>query len=159
MNRTFLIFVVAVFTCGTFAQHASEQMKGGHTMFTGSSFKWAPGPKSLPPGAKWVVIDGDPTKAELFTMRIKMPANYTIPPHWHPADEHVTVLSGTLYMAPFDRLDLKRGKGMQAGGFAVMNAGQRHFAFTRSGGAVVQVHGMGPWGITYVNPKDDPRNK
>jgi quercetin dioxygenase-like cupin family protein len=129
-----------------------------HVMVKANDVSWMDGPPSLPTGAKSAVIEGNPTKAGLFTMRVKIPANYRIPAHWHPADEHVTVISGTFHMGMGDKLDTSAGHALPAGSFAVMPATSRHFAYTNEE-TVIQLHGMGPWGITYVNPADDPRSR
>lgn len=128
-----------------------------HVMVLPAEITWSTGPASLPPGSKLAVIEGDPSREGPFTMRAILPAGYTIPPHWHPAVEHVTVLSGCLYMATGRSLDKSKGKKLTAGGFAVMQPKQPHFAWTAEEETVLQIHGMGPWGITYVNPADDPR--
>ena len=52
--------------------------------------KWGPAPAIFPAGAKMAVLQGDPGKPGLFTVRLDMPDGYRIPPHWHPADEHIT---------------------------------------------------------------------
>jgi len=129
-----------------------------HVMVMPDSITWIDSPPGLPPGAKLAVIDGDPKVAGLFTMRAKFPANYKVMPHWHPADEHVTILEGSLYMGIGEKVDENTAKEIPTGGFGVMNTGTRHYAFTKKE-CVLQLHGMGPWGITYVNPADDPRNK
>jgi len=130
----------------------------GHVMLTVDDLKWADGPPSLPGGAKFAAMKGDPKNPGLFTMRLKLPDNFKIPAHWHPADEHVTVISGTFYMGMGDKLDLTKGKELAVGSFVVMPAQTHHFAYTK-GETVVQLHGIGPWGINYVNPADDPRKK
>lgn len=129
-----------------------------HIMVMPTDIKWSDAPPSLPPGARVSVIEGDPSKEGLFTMRIKLPANYRIQPHSHPADEHITVIDGSFYMGMGEKFDEKTAREIPAGGFAVMNTGTRHYAFTKRE-AVIQLHGTGPWGINYVNPADDPRNK
>jgi quercetin dioxygenase-like cupin family protein len=129
-----------------------------HVMLTPSDMEWADGPASLPRGAKIAVIEGDPTSAGAFTMRLKVPAGYQIPPHFHPQIEHVTVISGSFYMGLGERFDKARSTKLPEGGFAVMAIGTRHFAWTDEE-AVIQVHGVGPWGITYVDPATDPRAK
>lgn len=134
----------------------AEAAKPDHIMLTEPELKWVDGPPALPPGAKMAVLEGNPAQAGLFTMRLKLPANYKVSPHWHPADEHVTVISGNFYMGLGEKFDEKGMKELPAGGFAVMATGTRHFAMTKKE-AVVQVHAMGPWGINYVNPADDPR--
>lgn len=135
-----------------------KDMPADHIMVMPGDIKWADAPPSLPPGAKAAVIEGDPKAAGLFTMRIKIPANYKIMPHSHPADEHVTVIEGTFYMGLGEKFDEKAAREIPAGGFAVMKTGTRHYALSNKE-CVIQLHGMGPWGITYVNADDDPRNK
>lgn len=119
---------------------------------------WKPGPPALPPGAQMAVIEGDPAaEGKLFAFRLKVPAGYRIPAHFHSADEHVTVISGEFLMGMGDKLDESKAQALPAGSFVVIPAKEHHFAFTRKP-AEVQVHAIGPWGITYVDPKDDPRN-
>ena len=118
--------------------------------------KWEDPPPGLPPGAKAALLEGDPSKPGMFTVRVKAPANYVVPPHTHPADEHVTVLSGSLYVGMGGTFDEMKSTKLPAGGFFVMPTGCQHFAYSREE-TVIQIHGMGPWGITYVNPNDDPR--
>src|SRR5713226_8801385 len=82
------------------------------------TLKWAPAPNSLPSGAEVAVLDGDMSKkGSLFTIRIRMPDGYKVPPHFHPADEHVTVLSGALYMGLGDKVDPSTAMEMRAGAF------------------------------------------
>jgi Uncharacterized conserved protein, contains double-stranded beta-helix domain len=101
---------------------------------------------------------GNPAATGLVTLRIKMPAGYTIPPHWHPSDEHVTVLSGSLSLGMGDKVDVAAARMLSAGGYIVAPKNMHHFA-TSKNGAVVQISLLGPFGITYVNPADDPRKK
>ena len=129
-----------------------------HIIILPKDIKWGPAPDSLPKGAQIAVLEGDPTQEGPFTMRLKMPSNYRIPPHWHPTIEHVTVISGSINLGVGDKFDEKTAKKLPTGAFAYMQPEMHHFAFTHEP-AIVQLHGMGPWGITYINPKDDPRNK
>lgn len=144
------------------AQEKSAEKAGehqpDHIMVVPTGITWKDGPAALPKGVKSAVIEGDPAKAGPFTMRFKLPANYKIPPHWHPAIEHVTVLSGSFHMGLGEVFDESRTTKLPVGGFAMMAIGTRHFAFTKEE-TTIQVHGIGPWGINYVNPADDPRNK
>ena len=126
--------------------------------YRASLIVWSTGPASLPAGAKLAVIEGDPTKAGLFTMRIMFPDGYMIQPHFHSQIEHVTVLSGKAFLGMGEKLDKTAGRELNSGDFAFMPIGMRHFFWTE-GETVIQLHGQGPWTITYVNPQDDPRNK
>ena len=123
-----------------------------------AELKWMDGPPGLPAGAQFAVIKGDPGKAGAFTIGIKMPANYSVPAHWHPTDEHVSVVSGKLAYGMSDRMNRTAAQGLGAGENVVMKAKMNHWVLTAEG-AQVEVSAMGPFKITYVNPADDPRPK
>jgi quercetin dioxygenase-like cupin family protein len=142
----------------TKSETSSVAAQHKHSIVTPTDLKWTDAGPSLPPGAQSAVLEGDPKKPGLFTIRFKTPAGYQVPPHWHPADEHVTIISGTLYMGPGDTLDTSKATAIPAGGFSLMPAKMHHFAYSNEE-TIIQVHGMGPWAITYINPSDDPRKK
>jgi hypothetical protein len=98
------------------------------------------------------------TEAVPFTVRFKFPADFKVAPHWHPGIEHVTALSGTLNMGIGDKLDTTKTQVLPAGGVVIMQPKVSHFVWTKDE-TVVQVHGVGPWATTYVNPADDPRKQ
>ena len=123
-----------------------------------SDIRWGPAPNVLPAGVQMAVVSGDPSKDALYVVRLKMPANYEIPAHNHPTSEYVTVLSGDFHIGMGDKLDREKGLALQAGGFAEASAKMNHYAWTSSE-TVVQIHGQGPFAITYVNPADDPSKK
>ena len=123
-----------------------------------AALKWGPPPPSLPPGAQVAVISGDPSKDGPYVVRAKLPPRYTIAPHTHPTDENVTVLAGAFHIAMGDKLDKTKGTRVKAGGFFRAEQGMQHYGWTDYG-AIIQVHGMGPFVVNYVNPPDDPRNK
>jgi quercetin dioxygenase-like cupin family protein len=125
-------------------------------MLTPGEIKWGDAPPIFPKGAKMAVLYGDPSKAgELFIVRLKVPAGYKIPAHWHPTDENVTVISGTFNMGMGDKLDAAKTKAFPAGSFAVTPAKMNHFALAKAA-AIVEVSAIGPFAMTYVNPDDDP---
>jgi len=158
MNIKLLALLTALVVGCLGAAAGSAQMGGhAHVMVTPDDLKWTDIP-SLPPGAKIAVIEGPMTEAVPFTFRLKLPANYKIPAHWHPAIEHVTVISGGFSMGTGDKLDTSKSKELRAGSVAIMQPKTPHFGWTKEE-AIVQVHGVGPWGVTYVNPEDDPRKK
>jgi anti-sigma factor ChrR (cupin superfamily) len=120
--------------------------------------KWQDGPPSLPPGAKFAVLEGDPAKPGPFVFRVKVPDGYKIPPHTHPKPERVTVISGTFNLGMGDKFDQTKTEALSAGTYGTWPAGMKHFVWTK-GETVVQFHGDGPWAIEYLNPADDPRKK
>ena len=169
MNRTSLIAAVVLATlplaasaCEDHELHASPMSavaqpdQGVHVTAAPEEMKWAPGPGSLPPGAEFALIEGNPSEPGPLTLRLKFPAGYRIPAHTHPAIEHITVLSGTFGIGTGDELDTSKGRIMPTGSFVVMPIGHTHFAWADEE-TVVQLHSIGPWGITYVDPADDPR--
>ena len=151
------IFLKSVFILFLNLSFIGTAIAVDHAIFTPKDIQWQEGPTSLPKGAKIAVLEGNPAAEGPFTIRLKFPANYRIPPHWHPVIEHITVLSGTFYVGMGDQFDKKNAVKLPAGSFAYMMPEMHHFAYTKDP-VVLQLHGMGPWGITYVNPKDDPRH-
>jgi quercetin dioxygenase-like cupin family protein len=120
--------------------------------------KWGAPPPVFPPGAKFAVMAGDPAATGLVTVRFEMPAGYMIPPHFHPTDEHITVLKGSFSLGMGDVFDKTHAQTLLPGGYGVAMAGMHHYAYTTNG-ATIQVHLQGPFAITYVNPADDPSRK
>jgi ketosteroid isomerase-like protein len=122
------------------------------------SLQWGPAPPSLPAGAKLAVVSGDPGTADAFVLRLQLPANYRVAPHWHPTDEHVTVLSGTFALGMGDNFDAAAAKDVPTGGYEVLPARMHHYALARTA-TTLQIHGIGPFVLNYVNPADDPSGR
>lgn len=118
-------------------------------------FTWGPAPAVFPPGAEMAVLQGDPAGSAVFTVRLRLPDGYRIPPHTHPTDEHVTVISGTFRVGMGAAFDTTHVLTLGAGGFATAPAGHAHYAVAR-GATIVQVHALGPFAMTYVDPADTP---
>ena len=151
MTRTGLMVGLAIVAL-PFGALAQEQ----HTMVQPNAVKWAAAPPALPKGAQIAVLSGDPGKDGPFAFRLKFPAGFKVPAHTHPADENVTVISGTLNMGTGDKLDPKKTEAIKTGGFIHMPKGMPHFGWV-SQETIVQLNGNGPFTVTYVNPADDPR--
>jgi mannose-6-phosphate isomerase-like protein (cupin superfamily) len=138
------------------ACEAHETHAGVHLAVAPADLQWQPGPGSLPAGAEFVVIEGNPAEAGPLTLRLKFPADYQVPAHTHPAIEHITVLSGSLHVGMGDLLDKAASSEMGTGSFVVMPVGHSHYVWTHQE-VVLQLHSMGPWGIDYIDPTNDPR--
>lgn len=138
-----------------FAQNADAPT---HVMTAPKDLKWGDPPPVFEKGATFALISGDPSKEGLYVVRLKMPAGYKINPHWHPTDEHVTVISGTFSLGMGEKFDAATMKDLPAGGYALLPAEMRHYAMAKTA-ATVQVHGMGPFQLTYVNAADDPSKR
>src|SRR6266850_2362305 len=142
--------VLALFATSAWAQHA-----GHHQAVNAADLKWSEVP-SLPKGAQIAVIEGPMSQAVPFTVRLKFPANYAIPPHTHPAVERVTVLTGTFHMGMGEKFNRSATHPVAAGDMMIMQPGSAHYAWTE-GEVIVPLNGTGPWGVTYINTADDPR--
>lgn len=123
-----------------------------------AQLKWGPAPPGLPAGAQAAVLSGDPDKPGMFTIRLRFPPNYRVMPHRHPSDELVTVIDGQVSLGMGRVFAPRRAASLVRGGYVVAPANMNHFAFTR-GGATIQITAHGPFAITYVNPRDDPRRR
>jgi hypothetical protein len=128
----------------------------GMAVFTPQDMKWKDGPATLQKGAKMMVLEGDPSQEGVFTMRLWFPDGFEVKPHWHGQIEHATVLQGTLNIGMGDKFDRSATREMGVGSFGFWPAGMKHFGWFK-GDTILQLHGRGPWTVTYVNPADDPR--
>ena len=128
-----------------------------HKILTPADMQWGDAPAGLPPGAKLAVLDGDPNKSGSFTVRLKTPAGYKIPPHTHPTAERVTGISGTAHIGMGEKFDETTAREIAPGSFVVLPANMAHFA-SMADETIVQIQSEGPFQIKYVNPTDDPRN-
>ena len=151
--------MVAILLVSTLASGAAAQGSdpaGAMRTYDVGAVRWGPGPATMPTGTQLAVLEGDPTKAGMFTIRIKFPAGMHIAPHFHTQVEHATVVAGTLHIGMGVRFDSAATTPLRAGSFGFWPAGMRHFAWME-GETVLQLHGQGPWTVTYVNAADDPR--
>ena len=150
------IMFAAALAAATMGQALPAAAADEHKIITPQDIRWSPGPPSLPKGAEYTVLFGDPSKDGLFAMRLKFPKGYRIPPHSHPRPEAVTVISGTFRIGMGESADAATAQALPAGGMFAFPAGMTHYA-TADEDTVVQLNSTGPWGVNYVNPKDDPR--
>ena len=139
-----------VSACASSASTAPSVSLSGDPAIT-----WGPAPEVFPPGAQLAVLEGDPTKTEEFTIRLRMPAGYKIPPHTHPTDENVTVVSGQFKVGMGATFNEAAMKTLPQGGFVTAPKLMAHYAMA-VGETIVQVHALGPFAITYVNAAEAP---
>jgi quercetin dioxygenase-like cupin family protein len=130
---------------------------GEHTVMPADSVQWGAAPSSLPPGAQASAIHGSPSKEGPFVLRLKFPAGFVVPPHRHSKDELVTVISGRIAIQSGDKVDRASLKPVPAGSFVHIPGGTAHYAWAEVE-TVVQINGVGPFDVSYVDPNDDPRS-
>jgi hypothetical protein len=152
MKTTFLVILL----CATILAAAPAPSQNA---FSPDQIKFGPVPPALAPGAQLAVLEGDPMGSSGdFTIRLKMPNGYRIAPHWHPKRENVTVVSGSFKVGMGDSFDASKMTAFPAGSFAYLDPDMHHYGMA-VGETVVQVSGMAPFQINYVNPADDPSPK
>lgn len=127
-----------------------------HKIVKSEDIMWIDGPDALPKGVQMVILEGNPTKSGPFTMRLKFPTDYKIPPHSHRDIEHITVLMGTVNLGMGEKYDKEKTDSLKTHSFAYLKPRTVHFAYIPEE-TIIQLHGIGPWDIKYVDPKDDPR--
>jgi quercetin dioxygenase-like cupin family protein len=127
-----------------------------HVMVSPDQLKWGAAPPAFPKGAQLAVISGDPPKEGLYVIRLKLPAGYKVAAHHHPHDENLTVISGQVKFGMGDKADESKTTAVKTGGFVKAPKGMNHFVFFPEE-TTLQVHGMGPQSLNYVNAADDPR--
>ena len=145
--------VSGLFLAGLFPIAASAADE--HKAVSADELTWKQNP-ALPKGVEVAIVSGDPSKEGPYVLRLRAPAGLKVPPHFHPNDENGTVLSGTFNVGMGDEFDESKGQTVKAGGFVIVPKEMHHYAWFEED-TVIQFHGTGPGGVTYVNPSDDPR--
>jgi quercetin dioxygenase-like cupin family protein len=156
MKRAFFLSTllpVAVFVGAAFSAEPAEAPH--HLVVAHDKLAWGPMPPQFPAGAQLAVVQGNPGGDGFYVVRARFPAGYRIMPHWHPGAENVTVISGKMHIAAGDAFDDKAGDVLEAGGYVSLPALMHHYAWAESA-SEIQIHGVGPLAIFYVDPKDDP---
>jgi hypothetical protein len=127
-----------------------------HVIVSAGNVQWGPASAKLPPGAQFAILHGDPSKpGEPYVFRAKLPDGYSVPPHTHPMDENVTVISGVFMLGFGERLDKATTRALTTGSYVMLPKQMPHYNVMR-GETILQFHGIGPYDIRYVNPADDP---
>ena len=156
-TRRHVISLASLVFVGAFAAaHAAEH--SGHVLVLADKVQWGPAPPFLPAGAEIAVLEGNPSEKGPVTLRLRFPANYTIPPHWHSMFERVTVLSGALNVGMGDKVDRAASQKLEPGGFVSLPSKMHHFAWTATP-TIVQISLDGPFDIFYINPADNPQGQ
>jgi quercetin dioxygenase-like cupin family protein len=119
---------------------------------------WKPFP-AFPPSARLAVLVGEPSKPGPYVIRVKLPSGEKLMPHKHPEDRIYTVMSGVFYIGLGERFDDDAVKAYPPGSVIVLPGNTWHFHWAKSGEYVTQVSAIGPLGLEYQNPKDDPRHR
>jgi Domain of unknown function (DUF4437) len=135
--------------------HATAEAQAHGKKVTPDAVEWKP----RWPGLEIAVLSGDPAKEGVpFVYRLKLRDGLIVPPHWHPVDEHLTVMTGTLHMGMGEKFDRAGATALPAGSYSMMPKDMRHFVWAE-GETILQLHGVGPFKTFWVNPADDPTKK
>ena len=119
---------------------------------------WKPFP-AFPPSVRLAVVVGDPSKPGPYVIRVKAPSGVRLMPHRHPEDRIYTVMSGVFYIGLGDRFDDEKLNAYPPGSVIVLPGDTAHFHWAKSGEYITQVSAIGPLGLDYLDPHDDPREQ
>jgi quercetin dioxygenase-like cupin family protein len=161
-NTTIACALFALATTAAADTTTTATAKKGKTgkqpvMMSPDQIQWGDAPPDLPKGGKMAVLFGDPHKKGMFTVRVKFPDGYKVPPHWHTNDEELTVLSGTVLFRMGDSMT-SEPHTLTAGAYHFL-PGKTHHSAEAKGETIVQIHSTGPFDIHYINPDDNPNPK
>jgi len=159
-----IVFILSALTYSPFAVSlkyrssalpVSTVAQGHGIVVKPDAVKWNP----RSPGLELAILSGDPAKdGEPFVIRLKLRDGTTVPPHWHPIEEHLTVLTGTLHIGMGEKFDRAATTPLPPGSYSLMPKEMRHFVWAE-GETILQLHGIGPFKTFWVNPVDDPSKK
>src|SRR5260370_17596294 len=148
MNRVAVVTALLGGLCVVLIHQSSATAQDGHTFVTPSDLKWTDVP-ALGAGAKIAVIEGPMNEAVPFTFRLKLPADFKVQAHSHPAVEHVTVISGTFNIGMGDKLDTTKTQALTVGSVAIMQPKMNHFAWTKEQ-TLFHTHAVAPCPANYL---------
>jgi quercetin dioxygenase-like cupin family protein len=120
--------------------------------------EWKPFP-AFPPSARLAILVGVPSDPEPYVIRVKVPSGVKLMPHRHPEDRVYTVISGVFYIGLGRQFDEEQLHAYPPGAVIVLPGDTPHFHWAKSGEYVTQVTAIGPLGLDYIDPIDDPRHK
>ncbi len=139
------VVIMALFIVPAVAQ----QPASGVRVIRPNDLTWRTVPR-YPPGYERAVLEGNMESNGPHTYRVRIPPHFRAKPHTHPSDEHVTVLKGTWYLGLGKSFDEERMQAFETGSFVIIPAGVSHYVMTGRDETIIQAHGVGPVGITYV---------
>jgi quercetin dioxygenase-like cupin family protein len=149
---TITICLYTFVTTALYADNVEQSNSISPILFKANDILFHPAP-GFPKGAQIVLIRGDLSKAEPYTIRFKLPDGFVIPSHWHSTDEELTVLTGTLNVGAGDKVDKSQSTALPAGSYQLVPAKVHHYVWT-TGETMFQLNGMGPRTTTFVNPAE-----
>jgi quercetin dioxygenase-like cupin family protein len=155
MRATIAVCAVAVAAAASAQSPAPASLPARGDAVWEANFVWGDGPQGLPKSVRMAKLSGDPAQPGPFVARLKFPAGFVLPPHVHTTDENVTVLAGTVMSGRGETFDKTRTRTLTAGAYGLTPAGVAHFSHAPEG-ATLQIHGVGPFTVRYIDPKDDP---
>lgn len=152
---TILLLLVIPFALS--AQEIVDEGPDHHLIYPSDEIEWQPGPASVEEGIEVAVLEGNPSEAGVFTLRLRIPDGGFIAPHWHPNVERVTVISGNFLLGSGEVMDKEDVLRLEPGSYTSMPPEMVHYAIA-GGETVIQLTSVGPWIINYINPEEhDPR--
>lgn len=112
--------------------------------------------RTSPSGLASYAVEADPSvPGAAYSLLLKLPDGFWIPPHWHPLDKRVVVLAGVLLMGSGDRVDASAATALPVGGFVLVPARSHHYEGAR-GETVLLLYGTGPLQTNFLEAPARP---
>jgi quercetin dioxygenase-like cupin family protein len=141
--------LLAVFAAASYSQDKKAN-DSAHKIVRYGDLKWT----GIIKGCEIATVAGDPNAdGAPFVIRLRCADGSKVPAHWHPTDEYLTVLKGAFLVGTGESFDESKLQTMNVGNFILMPKEMRHFAVNK-GETIVQVHGVGPFKVNWVNPSE-----
>ena len=144
------LFSIIIFSVNVMAGDFQENIPKDTLRYWSDKIEWRNAGPNLPKGTEIAVLEGNPKKEGMFTIRLKTPKNMKLAVHQHPGPERVTILQGDLYVGFGDSFNKEIGTKFSAGSFYVNPKNENHYVYTKNNPAIIQITGMGPWKVIYA---------
>lgn len=137
----FICLMIAAATAPAVCQQA------GPTIVAIDGVQWNPTPV---PGVKGTTIVGNPRSTGPYVVLAKYDPGVKAPPHTHPDQRVVTVISGTFYAGAGTEFDESTVKPLKPGTIIVIPANAPHYGWAKDGEVIIEEAGFGPSGVNVV---------
>ncbi|REJ78195.1 MAG: hypothetical protein DWQ47_17815 [Acidobacteria bacterium] len=111
--------------------------------------EWRACPENLPKGCQIAILEGDPQGEGIFTVRFKVDGDFEMPPHTHPQDERVTVISGKALVAFGENAKREDAAQFGPGDYYINARNEIHYVWAEDG-TILQITGIGPWKADFI---------
>ena len=145
----YLCLVLLLASTQVLASDFQKEVPENTLRYWPEKIEWRDASATLPKGTQIAVLEGNPKKEGMFTIRLKTTKYFKLAVHQHPGPERVTILAGELYVGFGDTFNKDVATKFVPGSFYVNPKNKNHYVFTKDEEAIVQITGQGPWKVIF----------